>query len=132
MKAKVKKTGQIVEVLTAFDHRGGAPAIVYEVLGHPEIKYRPEELEYYVTFDYIEEVVSQIQTVNIGYWEKLEHQFAGMAMQGILANQALMQGYTELAKARITSGFLNEYVIAKSVNIAHELIEKLKEERHDH
>ena len=57
MKARVKRTGQIVEVMTAFDHRDGAPAIVYEVLGHPEIKYRPEELEFYVTFDYIDEGV---------------------------------------------------------------------------
>lgn len=83
MKAKVKKTGQIVEVLTDFDHRGGAPAIVYEVLGYPEIKYRPEELEFYVTFDYIEEVVSEIQTVNIGYWEKLKHKYAGMVLLGL-------------------------------------------------
>lgn len=86
MKARVKRTGQIVEVMTAFDHRDGAPAIVYEVLGHPEIKYRPEELEFYVTFDYIEEVVSEIQAVNIGYWEQLKHKYAGMVLQGILGN----------------------------------------------
>ena len=62
------------------------------------------------------------------YWTRLEHQYAGMAMQGILANPVLMQGYAGLAKAPITSGFLNDYVLAKSVNIAHELVEKLKNE----
>ena len=62
------------------------------------------------------------------YWTKLEHQYAGMAMQGILANPVLMQDYAGLAKAPITSGFLNDYVLAKSVNIAHELVEKLKNE----
>lgn len=60
------------------------------------------------------------------YWEKLKHQAAISTMQGILANPVLMQGYAELAKAPITSGFLNDYVLAKSVNIAHELVEKLK------
>ena len=119
MKAKVKKTRQIVEVLTAFDHRGGAPAIVYEVLGHPEIKYHPEELEFYVTFDYIEEVVSQIQTVNIGYWEKLEHQFAGMAMQGMIRTVGHNRMYSP------------EKIAIYAEACAHALVEKMKEERHE-
>ena len=62
------------------------------------------------------------------YLEKLKHQYAGMAMQGILSNPELMKGYTELAQAPITSGFLNDYILAKSVNIAHELVKKLQEE----
>lgn len=120
MKAKVKRTGQIVEVLTAFDHRGGAPAIVYEVLGHPEIKYRPEELEFYVTFDYIEEVVSEIQAVNIGYWEKLEHQFAGMAMQGMIRTVGHDRMYPP------------EKIAIYAAACAYALVEKLKEERYGH
>ena len=122
MKAKVKRTGQIVEVLTAFDHRDGAPAIVYEVLGHPEIKYRPEELEFYVTFDYIEEVVSKIQAVNIGYWEKLEHQFAGMAMQGILSNPESELDY----KGDET---LPQALAGCAAKVAHALVEKMKEKK---
>lgn len=62
------------------------------------------------------------------YWEKLKHQAAISAMQGILANPTLMQGYAVLARAPITSAFLNGYVLAKSVNIATELVEKLKNE----
>ena len=120
MKAKVKRTGQIVEVMAAFGHRDGAPAMVYEVLGHPGIKYRPEELEFYVTFDYIEKVVSEIQTVNIGYWEQLKHQYAGMAIQGILSN----------ANHALWDRENNAEGIAKSASaIAHALVEKMKEER---
>lgn len=47
------------------------------------------------------------------YWTKLEHQYAGMAMQGILSRQ-----YVD---------FNN--IIEKSVEYAHALVEKIKEER---
>ena len=108
----VKRTGQIVKVVTVFDHKDGVPAIAYEVLGHPGIKYRPEELEFNVTFDYIEKVVSEIQTVNIGYWDKLLYQYAGMAMQGIISRHNVEW----------------DVVVNWSVELATALVEKLKEE----
>ena len=30
-----------------------------------------------------EEVVSEIQAVNIGYWEQLKHKYAGMVLLGL-------------------------------------------------
>lgn len=118
MKARVKRTGQIVNVCTSYDNSTGIPRICYEVLGHPEIKYRPEELEFYVTFDYIEEVVSDIQAVNIGYWEKLKHQYAGMAMQGLLTHHG--------------ASVNPDWVVEEAEAYAHALVEKLKEERYGH
>ena len=90
--------------------------MVYEVLGHPGIKYRPEELEFYVTFDYIEEVVSEIQTVNIGYWEQLKHQAAIAAMQGLCVNSEWNDCTWEV-------------MAEDAIDAAHALVEKMKEER---
>ena len=108
MKARVKATGEIVEV-------------AYHGLGvYVDINQRDKEYQF-------DEIVV-LDNGDPDYWEKLKHQYAGMAMQGILANPVLMQGYAGLAKAPITSGFLNDYVLAKSVNIAHELVMKFMEE----
>ena len=106
MKARVKATGEIVEVY---------PSI------HKGCDYDGSDGYSYVKEDII------ILDDDPDYWTRLEHQYAGMAMQGILSNPELMKGYTKLAQAPITSGFLNDYILAKSVNIAHELVEKLKE-----
>jgi hypothetical protein len=50
------------------------------------------------------------------YWTKLEHQYAGMAMQGILANSA----FDEVSVADIA---------ITSIKVANSLIKRLKEER---
>ena len=50
------------------------------------------------------------------YWTKLEHQYAGMAMQGILANSA----FDEVSVADIA---------ITSIKVATSLIKRLKEER---
>ena len=49
------------------------------------------------------------------YWEKLKHQYVGMAMQGILANPE-------------TAALYDEDVAALAIRIANITIEKLKEE----
>ena len=46
----------------------------------------------------------------LDYWTRLEHQYAGMAMQGILSRQ-----YVDFDK-----------IIEKSVEFAHALVEKMK------
>ena len=50
------------------------------------------------------------------YWTRLEHQYAGMAMQGILSNNEL---YREICKSRNLEITIMEY--------AHALVQKLKE-----
>lgn len=81
-----------------------------------------------LTMNAIRKHLDTLQSNESDYWVRLEHQAAVSAMQAILTNPVLMQGYAELANVPITSAFLNKYVLVKSVNIAHELIEKLKEE----
>ena len=49
----------------------------------------------------------------VDYWEKLKHQYAGMAMQGILSNQNI--------------GADVAYIVSLADEVAHALIEKLKE-----
>jgi hypothetical protein len=50
------------------------------------------------------------------YWTRLEHQYAGMAMQGILAHEG---AGTEF----------RNYILQEAMGIAHALVEKMKEER---
>ena len=114
MKARVKRTGQIVNVFTSFDNSTGTPRICYEVLEDPGIQYLPEELDFYITFDHLEEVVSDIQAANIEYWEKLKHQYAGMAMQGMLASSP-------------GSNMSDDDIAYFAVKFATALVEKLKE-----
>ena len=73
MKAKVKATGEIVEVAYLSEDKYGNR--YYNVTTDTRT-YRETELEmmsdkgdYFYTYD---------------YWEKLKHQYAGMAMQGMV------------------------------------------------
>ena len=93
MKARVKATGEIVEIIdidfdTLFCNNGG-----HYTLEHLEgIECDPD------------------------YWEKLKHQYAGMAMQGIMANSLFMP-YDGKEIANISN------------DIATALVNKLKEEK---
>ena len=54
------------------------------------------------------------------YWKKLEHQYAGMAMQGILSNPEVDLDYK-------SNECMPQAVAATACKIAHALVEKLKE-----
>ena len=56
------------------------------------------------------------------YWTRLEHQYAGMAMQGILSNPDVNLDYKSYE-------CMPQAVAATARNIAHALVEKMKEER---
>ena len=97
MKARVKATGKIVEVEeyhkyleTGWKYRDNAGTL-----------YKPSALYF------SDEAV-------IDYWTRLEHQYAGMAMQGLLQSPHLniMQ---------------EEPLVGMASSIAHALVEKLKE-----
>ena len=61
---------------------------------------------------------------NFDYWTRLEHQYAGMAMQGMLSCKDL---FMELGNIK---GMSTEDALAKAAStIAHALVEKMKEER---
>lgn len=88
MKARVKATGEIIELYNMeFDEDGN--------------EYYRDELE----------LISDYEP---DYWEKLKHQHAGMAMQGILANPE-------------TVGLDDIDVAATAIRIANITISKLKE-----
>lgn len=93
MKARVKATGEIIELFNMeFDEDGN--------------EYYRDELEF-------------IDDYEPDYWEKLKHQYAGMAMQGLLTNPKLCEIETSIS-------------IASTANtIASALINKLKEESHE-
>jgi hypothetical protein len=58
------------------------------------------------------------------YYTKLEHQYAGMAMQGILSGNSIME---RIAKLKVED--LPSLVVDLSIQCAHALVEKLKESK---
>ena len=96
MKARVKATGEIIELCNMeFDEDGN--------------EYYRDELE--LIGDYEPD-----------YWEKLKHQYAGMAMQGILAN----------CNHQLWEREANSEGVAKqSYEFATALVNRLKEENNE-
>ena len=110
MKARVKATGEIVEVkVYKREHR------LY-IRTHGEKTgeiYRAKDLDF------------NIEDGNTSdYWTRLEHQYAGMAMQGMLSNTTLI---TVLFDATKDHDELLKEVIICSHEYAHALVEKMKE-----
>lgn len=56
------------------------------------------------------------------YWTRLEHTYAGMAMQGILSNNVIMNNIRETKEETMVNIVTNF-----ALNFAHALVEKLKE-----
>ena len=106
MKARVKATGEIVEVDLPFI--SASKEIVYERVGSVQV-YAQDELDFEVQGENI-----------IDYWEKLKHQYAGMAMQGIASSYEAMR---EISKERD----IPQYVANMAFGLAHALVEKMKE-----
>lgn len=112
MKARVKATGKIVDIIrnSAFDKD-----VFYDSNGQ---KYNREEL----SFDFKEKSFPK----DDDYWTRLEHQYAGMAMQGMLNNSLLTTGLLKAGKSH--EDFVDE-VTRTALRYAHALVEKMKEER---
>ena len=115
MKARVKATGEIVEVAYLSEDKYGNK--YYNVTTDTRT-YRETELEmmsdkgdYFYTYD---------------YWEKLKHQYAGMAMQTILEKSHNEDYYTNLLASWSKCG--TEEVARLSVIYATALVDKLKSE----
>jgi len=107
MKARVKATDKIIEVMCVMGAEGMA---VWEDISGVSTcanQYTAEELEF---LDFPTETRA---TYNPDYWTRLEHQYAGMAMQGILAHEG-----TEF----------RNYLLQEAIDIAHALVEKYKKE----
>lgn len=109
LKARVKATGEIVEV--EFTER----------------KTHTDEVVY-ITQEgcLIEESRLDFNVETIDYWTRLEHTYAGMAMQGILSNQT----YTKhLLETSTSAKDARDIIVDASWYLANTLVKKMKEER---
>ena len=107
MKARVKATGKIVEVVGE-----GIQNSNMVMTAHGE----------WFTKDELDIVPLSWKPFKPTYWQKLEHQYAGMAMRGILSNNVIMNNIRETSEetmAKIVTNF--------ATNFAHALVQKLKE-----
>ena len=109
MKAIVKATGDIIEI---------SEDCSYLYAEHYDKSYNLNQLEF---LDVKEKSFPQD---NPDYWTRLEHQYAGMAMQGILANIDLMMS---LANKKTADYPAKNTVAEFAKDCAHALVEKLKE-----
>lgn len=111
MKARVKLTGQIVDVVVKEIPQ-------YRFLGESTgpIEYsitRFYDGEHYYRYDELD-----FDVESFDYWARLEHQYAGMAMQGMIIHYGVLDECGDLS-----------ILISSCVNLAHTLVEKMKEER---
>ena len=103
MKARVKATGEIVEVITVGDYINENGQIIGEYKDANGILYTSYELDFY-----IEEGI-----VIPDYWTRLEHTYVGMFMKSFLDN---FDGTATM-----------EQLSDDAIALAHALVEKLKE-----
>ena len=102
MKARVKATGNIVDVEW---HGHNSMGTIYADVTHTAAYY-----EYELDFDTVYD-----------YWTRLEHTYAGMAMQGLLSSG-------KLNIIMDNSDVLPEGIAIVSRDFAHALVEKYKKE----
>ena len=101
MKVRIKATGEIVEVTRIVDR--------YVMTHHPHaITFEKDELDFDIEDD-------------PDYWTRLEHQYAGMAMQGMIGEGR----YVVLLDGSTT----HQKVVERAISVAHALVQKMKEER---
>ena len=110
MKARVKATDEIVEVREEYDLREAMVQVFYSNEEDPYEVYEKEELDFRVN-DNIDPTID--------YWTRLEHTYAGMAMQGLMS-------YVEQITPKEGRSFCDE-IVGISVKVAYALVEKLKE-----
>ena len=113
VKASVKSTGEIVEVnkISDFNAHGEYIGFYYQTLKSPFKTFYEGELDFEYEKNYVP-----------NYWEKLKHQYAGMAMLGILNNQKYIE---EIINKKECKCFAEDLAVV-AVDIAVTLAEKLK------
>ena len=106
MKARVKATGDVVEV--KYSRQIGPDAVYRDLVTG----------EHYMDF----ELSFLPEDGTPDYWTRLEHQYAGMAMQGLCAN------YNDFTKDNDGTCTNVEMICENARIIAHALVEKYKKE----
>ena len=108
MKARVKATGEIVEVIAVGDYINENGQIIGEYKDATGILYTSYDLDFYIEEGF---------TIP-DYWTRLEHQYAGMALQGLISSKRGLNIETDMYDIPYYSQML-----------AHALVEKLKESK---
>lgn len=111
MKARVKATGEIVEVHT-----------------HDDADFQDRQGRFYWEHQLYFGTLDDFDKDEPDYWEKLKHQYAGMAMQGIMMNEKMQY---DLFKAFGKDESLDITISDFAIDIANTLVEKLKEEHNN-
>ena len=125
MKARVKATGEIIEVKegTQIIFKDGSIGLGFrtdngEILNDYQLDFKD------VTQEKTDVKEKSLPKDEPDYWDKLKHQYAGMAMQGILSNNdlltALCDGNKEVPISKI--------VLDNADIIATALVNRFKEE----
>ena len=107
MKARVKATGEIVDV---------------------ELSHYIGDVAWYITKCHALYSENELEFIDEpqDYWTRLEHQAAIAAMQGMLSNQT----YTKhLLETSTSAKDARDIIVDASYYLAHALVEKMKEER---
>lgn len=120
MKARIKATGEEIEVMQVYE-KGESFYVRLDMLSTTEVRYHISELEFegFETEGKFAETclngIKQGVDYNPDYWTRLEHQYAGMAMQALIidASYAGNEG--------------PKYLVEECTTIAHALVEKYKE-----
>ena len=110
LKARVKATGEIVEI---------SEDCSYVYAEHFDKSYNINELEFL-------DVKEKSFPKDEDYWTRLEHQYAGMAMQVMITDPALINVYSEDGKIAMKS--FVEATADICYDFAHALVEKYKKE----
>ena len=109
MKARDISTGKIVEVYESCNEDFPWTDDIGDKV------WKTEELIFFETTE-----------KNFDYWTRLEHTYAGMAMQGICSSDIIMERINRINTEADKFGVL---IAELSANLAHALVEKMKEER---
>lgn len=107
MKARVKATGEIVEV--KYSRQIGPDAVYRDLVTG----------EHYMDF----ELSFLPEDGTPDYWTRLEHQYAGMAMQALLSSDTMLE-----VLSRRNNGTMEEEVAREAFDYAHAFVEKYKKE----
>lgn len=136
MKARIIATGDIVDVRP---YGSNSSSVLWKDI-YRNITYADCELDFEVTDKdeiynkgwadgWDEAIKSEIPKIHPklkgsdpDYWERLKHQYAGMAMQGMLSNPNIV--YKDISTETICN-----HVAERVKEIAHALVEKMKEKK---
>jgi hypothetical protein len=126
MKARVKATGEVIEVNKVTGYNRDFEVLVY-YKGDDGFPYKEEQLD----FEDLTQGKADVKEKSLpkdepDYWEKLKHQYAGMAMQGLLSNSAYLENFM---KYSVEGDSLARVVSTNAIDYATALVNRLKEDK---